>query len=164
MPGQTSLRFSEMPALPPDQKIRFHFLDKGVYLTHRKKLKAFIASLFKKEKKSFVSLDYIFCSDEYLLNINKSYLRHDFYTDIITFDLSDTASSGRGAIAGEVYISLDRVRDNAGNFDASLKKELHRVIFHGALHLCGYKDKTSGDSQLMRQKEDEYLQLYLDNA
>lgn len=135
--------------------VRFHFPE-PVYLTRRTELKAFIIQLFRKEKKKLAGLNYIFCSDKYLLEINKQYLRHDFYTDIVTFDLSEEP----GKISGEIYISVDRVRDNAQNFNASFKEELHRVIFHGALHLCGYKDKTPAEESKMRKMEDKYLRLY----
>ncbi|NII24502.1 rRNA maturation RNase YbeY [Pseudoflavitalea sp. X16] len=132
--------------------VKFHFLQ-TVNLRNRQALKAFIPSIFKREKVPLTSLTYIFCSDDYLLDINRQYLNHDYYTDIITFDLSE----GEGGTVGEIYISIDRVRDNARQFNTSLSEELHRVIFHGALHLCGYKDKTAQEEKLMRTKEAEYL-------
>jgi rRNA maturation RNase YbeY len=112
--------------------------------------------LFKKEGKKLEDIHYIFCSDDYLLEINRQHLQHDYYTDIITFGLSQPGQP----ILAEVYISIDRVKDNAGQFQVPLKEELHRVIFHGALHLCGYKDKRFKDQQLMRKMEDKYLKLY----
>ena len=135
--------------------IYFHFLT-SFPLRERTRLKAFLPTLFKKEKKHLTELQYIFCSDDYLLDINKKYLDHDYYTDIITFDLSEPGQLTRG----EIYISVDRVRDNARSFGTSLKKELHRVIFHGALHLCGYRDKNQQEEKLMRKMEDQYLSLY----
>ncbi|MBS1663340.1 MAG: rRNA maturation RNase YbeY [Bacteroidetes bacterium] len=135
--------------------VRFHFLT-DVPLRERARLKDFLPELFKKEKKQFNELQYIFCSDDYLLKINKQYLNHDYYTDIITFDLSEPGQP----INAEIYISVDRVRDNARSFGTSLKKELHRVIFHGALHLCGYRDKTSQEEKIMRKMEEQYLSLY----
>lgn len=135
--------------------IRFHFLTE-VPLRDRARLKNFIPELFTKEKKQLNELQYIFCSDDYLLKINKQYLNHDYYTDIITFDLSEPGTP----INAEIYISVDRVRDNARSFGTSLKKELHRVIFHGALHLCGYRDKTSQEEKGMRKMEEQYLDLY----
>jgi rRNA maturation RNase YbeY len=135
--------------------IRFHFLSE-VPLRDRVRLKSFLPSLFKKEKKQLAELQYIFCSDDYLLDINKQYLKHNYYTDIITFDLSEEGQP----INAEIYISVDRVRDNARSFGNTLKNELHRVIFHGALHLCGYKDKGQQDEKLMRKMEDQYLRLY----
>lgn len=118
-------------------------------------LKSFIESLFTKEKKKISSINYIFCSDKKLLAINQQFLSHDFYTDIITFDLSDS-----GLIQAEVYISIDRIRDNAKTLNTTFKSELHRVIFHGSLHLCGYRDKTRGEQGEMRKKEDFYLSRY----
>ena len=100
-------------------------------------------------------LNYVFCSDDRVLEINRQFLAHDFFTDIITFELSDNEYTN-----GEIYISTDRVRDNAKALKVSVVAELHRVIFHGALHLCGYKDKTGKDEALMRKKEDEYLKRY----
>ena len=128
-----------------------------VSLKQRRPLKLFISYLFKKEKKKLQSLDIIFCSDDYLLEINKKHLQHNFYTDIITFDMSDSLNSG---IIGELYISTDRVRDNATTLNVSFKTELLRVIFHGALHLCSYKDKKTNDIKIIRQKEDKYLNIY----
>ena len=136
--------------------IQFFFLQTTVSLTKRKALKQFVQRLFKMESKHLGSLTYIFCTDVYLLQINKTHLKHNFYTDIITFNLSDTPA----AIIGEIYISTDRVRENAQILGLTIKEELHRVIFHGALHLCGYKDKTSKHQQEMRAAEDRYLNLY----
>lgn len=136
--------------------VQFFFLQHNVSLTKRTALKQFIHTIFNREKKPFASLSYIFCSDDYLLEINKTHLQHNYYTDIITFDLSETS----GKITGEIYISTDRVRDNAATLEVSIKEELHRVIFHGVLHLCGYKDKTVKHVKEMRQAEDKYLKLY----
>jgi probable rRNA maturation factor len=104
-------------------------------------------------------LQYIFCSDKYLLGINKSYLQHDYYTDIISFDLSET----KGKLIGEVYISIDRVKDNAKTHKTSFKEELLRVIFHGALHFCGYKDKKPAEIKKMHAQEDKWLKSYLNS-
>jgi probable rRNA maturation factor len=142
-----------MPAT--NAKIQFHILQ-PISLEERNRLKQFLITLFKKEKKPLAELRYIFCSDRRLLEINRQFLQHDFYTDIITFPLSDPGQP----ITGEIYISIDRVRDNAREFGSSVKKELHRVIFHGALHLCGYKDKSLGEEKLMRKMEDKYLTLF----
>jgi len=136
--------------------IQFHFL-LPVSFTQRTLVKEVIRGLFKKEKTKLEQLQYIFCSDEYLLQINKEHLQHNYYTDIITFDLSNNPK----AVIGEIYISIDRVKDNAQNYEVSFKQELLRVIFHGALHLCGYKDKTQKDQALMRKAEDKYIQYYL---
>ena len=137
--------------------IHFFYLKPCPSLRDRNKLKAFLHSLFKSEKKILGNLTYIFCSDAYLLKINQEYLKHDYYTDIITFDLSASAKS----VEGEIYISVDRIRENARKEGVSVKEELHRVIFHGALHLCGYKDKTQKDKSEMKRMENRYLKGYL---
>lgn len=136
--------------------VEFNF-QKKIVLANRSGLKDFILSIFRKEKKKPGTITYIFCSDEYLLEINRSFLNHDYFTDIITFDLSEPGSK---LIDAEIYISVDTIRDNATRFNNSITKELHRVIFHGVLHLCGYKDKTPKDQTLMTQKEDYYLGQY----
>jgi rRNA maturation RNase YbeY len=137
--------------------IRFHFLKK-ISLKDRQIIRNILTTLFKKERKKLAELQYIFVSDDKLLEINQQFLQHDFYTDIITFPISEPGQP----ISGEIYISVDRVRENAREFGNSVKKELLRVIFHGALHLCGYKDKTSKDQAIMRRREDAYLRLYPD--
>lgn len=138
------------------QKVQFYFLDRKPALKERTRLKLFIERLFTLEKKKLANLSYIFCSDEYLLGINKDFLKHDFYTDVITFDLS----ASKTETEGEVYLSIDRIKDNAKQLGVSFTEELHRVIFHGALHLCGYKDKNKADILLMRKKEGHYLTSY----
>ena len=137
--------------------ISFNKADKNATLGNRMALKAFIEKAIKKEGLTIENLQYIFCSDKYILGINKSYLQHDYYTDIISFDLSET----RGKLIGEVYISIDRVKDNAITHKTSFKEELLRVIFHGALHFCGYKDKKPSDIKKMRAQEDKWLKSYL---
>jgi rRNA maturation RNase YbeY len=111
----------------------------------------------KKEGIKVECLQYVFCSDKYLLNINKQYLNHDYYTDIISFDLSEI----KGQLVGDVYISVDRVKENAKNMKNTQGNELLRVIFHGALHFCGYKDKKPADAKLMRSMEDKWLRAFL---
>jgi probable rRNA maturation factor len=138
--------------------IRFHYADiKPLNVTGKKKIKEWVLSICEAENKPVAALNYIFCSDEHLLDINKQFLQHDYYTDIITFDLSDVATPG---ITGEIYISVDRVKDNAGTHNVSFKQELMRVIAHGALHLCGYGDKTKSEITNMRKKEDHYLLIF----
>ena len=138
------------------QKVHFYFLERKPTLKERNKLKFFIEKLFLLEKKKLGNLSYIFCSDEHLLGINKDFLKHDFYTDVITFDLNPS----KNEIEGEVYLSVDRIKDNAKQLGVSIKEELHRVIFHGALHLCGYKDKKIAEEQQMRSAENKYLKQY----
>lgn len=137
--------------------ISFNKADANATLANRVALKSFIEKRVKKEGYTIDSLTYVFCSDKYLLKINKDFLSHDYYTDIISFDLSEVP----GRLIGEVYISVDRVKDNAKTHGTSLKEELHRVIFHGALHFCGYKDKKPTDAKKMRQMEDAWLSAYM---
>jgi rRNA maturation RNase YbeY len=141
-------------------KVYFFFDNVSINLRERTRLKALVEGIFKKEKKRLATLNYIFCSDRALLRINQEYLEHDFYTDIITFDLSESP----GEIAGEIYISVDRVRDNARQHKISFQSELLRVIFHGALHLCGFDDKTEKDKSLMRDRENYYLTVSRDTV
>ena len=138
-------------------RIQFHFLTPSFTFPNRTKLKQFLMALFKTEGKRLDALNYIFCTDEYLLDLNQTHLNHNTYTDIITFELS-----GEGEpLLSDVYISVDRVKENAQMFHSPFQRELHRVIFHGALHLCGYKDKNKKQSQQMRNMEEHYLRLYL---
>ncbi|MET0462402.1 MAG: rRNA maturation RNase YbeY [Chitinophagaceae bacterium] len=132
------------------------FYEEPVTLRDRNNLKVFIQDIFRKEKKKLSSLNYIFCSDKRLLEINRQFLKHDYYTDIITFELSPMGAP----VEGEIYISIDRVRDNANQHGSTFTRELHRVIFHGVLHLCGYKDKNTAQEKLMRKKEDDCLNRY----
>ena len=137
--------------------VRFNYADRKLLISDKTKLKSFILSLFKNENTALSELNYIFCSDEYLLQINKDHLNHDYYTDIITFSLEETGEP----IVGEIYISIDRVKDNALSQNTPLLNETLRVIFHGCLHLCGYFDKKPKDINLMREKEDYYIYQYL---
>jgi rRNA maturation RNase YbeY len=136
-------------------KVCFFFENRDFSLKQRTILKRFIESIFRKEKKKLESLNYVFVSDKRLLEINRRFLQHYYYTDIITFDLSEGSD-----VRAEVYISIDRVKENAKKLDVSFKSELHRVIFHGALHLCGYKDKSKREREKMREREDFYLYQY----
>lgn len=136
---------------------RFYENEVNSKLKNKRKLSSFLDSVADaKGYKGKVSLNYIFCTDEYLLEINKSYLKHDTYTDIITFDLREKPED----ITGEIYISTERIKENADKFSGSYEEELHRVIFHGLLHLCGYKDKTTEQKQRMRLEEDKCLKQY----
>ena len=116
-------------------------------------LKTFLTSIFTKEKVDFKSVKYVFCTDEYLLRLNQEYLKHNTLTDILTFTYSDTFSP----IISEIYISIERVRENAGFLKIVYQDELHRVMIHGILHLCGYNDGTPKQKADMRAKEDFYL-------
>lgn len=107
------------------------------------------------EEKKIGEINYIFCDDEYLLKVNQDYLQHDYYTDIITFDYVKGKT-----ISGEIFVSLQRISDNASTLSKDYEEELRRVLAHGVLHLSGYKDKTEEEEQLMRSKEDFYLAKY----
>jgi rRNA maturation RNase YbeY len=137
--------------------IFFNNADKSTSLRSRTELKTFINKQCLKEGVHIETLQYVFCSDKFLLDINKRYLNHNFYTDIISFDLSDQ----KGQLIGDVYISIDRVKENAKTEGNLYMHELLRVIFHGALHFCGYKDKKTADAKLMRAMEDKWLKAYL---
>ena len=136
-------------------KVCFFFQNTKIHISNRKQLKKFILSVFKNENKKLQSLNIIFCTDKAILDINRKYLKHDFYTDIVTFDLSESK-----AIHAEIYISVERVKENAQNLGFSFKTEIHRVIFHGILHLCGYGDKTKKEKEKMRIKEDYLLKNF----
>ena len=138
-------------------RVKFNYADRKLSISDKTKLKSFISSLFKSENISLSELNYIFCSDEYLLQINKDHLNHDYYTDIITFSLEEKGEP----VIGEIYISIDRIKDNAISQKANLLNETLRVLFHGCLHLCGYLDKKPKDIKIMREKEDYYINQYL---
>lgn len=133
--------------------IRFFKEDTSFELSEKQRVKAWIKSIATQEGKQMGELSYIFCSDEYLLQVNREYLDHDYYTDIITFDNAEE----EGVIEGDIFVSIDRVRDNATTLQVPFETELRRVLAHGVLHLCGYKDKTPIDEQLMRAKENFYI-------
>ena len=117
--------------------------------------KRWLAALAQKEGFKIGDINYIFCDDDYLLKINLEYLRHDTLTDIITFDYVEN-----NVLNGDIYISIERVMDNSVIFSVSFEQELLRVLSHGVLHLCGYKDKTKEDAATMRKKEDAAIQLF----
>lgn len=120
-------------------------------------VKQWVKLLLEKESKKVGNINYIFCDDAYLHNINVTYLQHDTLTDIITFDYNEGE-----VVHSDIYISVERVRENAGIFGVNFEDELLRVLAHGLLHLCGYKDKTEADSAMMRTKEEEAMKLYND--
>jgi rRNA maturation RNase YbeY len=117
---------------------------------------AWLEEIILSEEKKPGDINYIFCDDDYLLKVNQDYLQHDYYTDIITFDYV----KGR-TISGEIFVSLQRISDNASTLSKNYEEELRRVLAHGILHLCGYKDKTEEEERQMRGKEDHYLAKYL---
>jgi len=134
--------------------ISFFNEDIDYTIRDKQKVRQWIGSVIQAEGfKRVGELNFILCSDAYLLEINKQYLNHDTYTDIVTFDSSEEDDT----IAGDIFISVERTADNATKFGVSERDELHRVIIHGILHLCGYLDKKKEDKELMTAKENEYL-------
>lgn len=119
-------------------------------------LKQNLKTLAKSEGKTLKDISVVFTDDDYLLEVNKQYLNHDYYTDVITFDYSVFPE-----VSGDIMISLDRVKENADTLSVSFQEELNRVVYHGLLHLCGYKDKSAADEKLMRSKENYYLELFV---
>jgi rRNA maturation RNase YbeY len=148
----------ENMSIQTDRAMKFFFQTQGITLKNRNRLKKYLADVIKKERMHLGYINYIFCSDKYLLGINKQYLGHDYYTDIVTFNLSKDKKS----IEAEIYISADRVRENAKSLGISFRQEIHRVMIHGLLHLCGYNDKRVSEKLEMRTKEDYYLAGYAD--
>ncbi len=135
--------------------VSFYFEDIRFRLLHRKALRAWLLTVIIHERKSSGMLNYIFVTDAYLLKLNKKYLQHNTLTDVITFDYSQPTEG----ISGDIYISYERVRENAIAFGVKRQDELHRVMVHGLLHLLGYGDKTPAQREKMRQREDFYLSL-----
>lgn len=136
-------------------QISFHAADVQLPRFNKKKTTDWIKSIVKDYKVSFSELSYVFCSDAYLLSINKEFLKHNTLTDIITFRLSEKGEP----IEAEIYISVERVAENAVRFQVGNDQELHRVIIHGVLHLLGFKDKKPSEKTLMRKTEEACLSL-----
>lgn len=139
------------------QKI-FFFLEEVRYnLKHKRRIREWISESIENEEYTIGALNYIFTNDDILVQLNKEYLRHFTLTDIITFDLSDKAAE----LSGDIYISVDRARENARKFKVTLNNEISRLMIHGVLHLMGYKDKSREEREHMREKEEYYLSLKL---
>lgn len=131
------------------------FKETEVEIEYESELKLWLNLVARSEEKYIVDINYIFCDDEYLLKINQQYLNHDTYTDIISFD----SSEGKD-LSGDIFISVERVEDNAKEYQVDFIEEFKRVMVHGLLHFAGYKDKTEEESALMRNKEDEKLKMF----
>lgn len=133
--------------------IRFH-KEIPFTLKNTRKIKLWLTQSISALHKEAGEIHYIFCSDHYLLGLNQKFLNHDTYTDIITFDYTHNET-----LSADIYISIERVKENAKTFNSSFSNELHRVMIHGVLHLTGYKDKSKKDAQIMRNMEEQYLSL-----
>jgi|ERR1051325_8190810 rRNA maturation RNase YbeY len=133
--------------------IRFFSQDISFKLKKKNSLNTFLLSVIGKEKKSAGEINFIFCSDNFLFTLNKKFLKHTTLTDIITFQYPSKE------VSAEIFISIPRVKENAKKFKVLFEEELHRVMIHGILHLCGYKDKKPADKKEMRKREDFYLKL-----
>ena len=137
--------------------IHFSVEKEGFRLKEKTKLKAWITSIIKRDDKKVGDIAYMFCGDDQVLEANISYLEHDTYTDIITFDYVEG-----DVVSGDILISVDRIKDNAQTFGCTFEQELHRVIIHGILHLLGAGDKTDEEAKIMRKREEEALKLWDD--
>lgn len=134
--------------------INFYEEDIKSHLRNRRVIKQWIKDIISSYNYSTGNISYIFCSDDYLLNINRKYLSHDYYTDVITFDYDEN-----NIVSGDIFISVDTVKSNSEQYSVSYNCELYRVIIHGVLHLCGLKDKTPEDAKIMREAEEKSLQI-----
>jgi rRNA maturation RNase YbeY len=134
--------------------IEFHF-ETDFILSNPSSHEVWLKKVIESEEMTLGDINYIFCDDDYLLKVNQEYLKHDTYTDIITFDYCE-----RKYLHGDIYISVERVADNAVTYNVDFSNELLRVMAHGLLHLCGYKDKTKNDKHQMRSKEDEKISMF----
>jgi rRNA maturation RNase YbeY len=139
--------------MPPDN-IFFHTEDISFALDSESGISSWLVKLVERHNKKLGELNYIFCSDDYLLKLNQEHLKHDYFTDIITFDYCD-----KGLISGDLFISVDRVKENAKTFRKTQNNELNRVIAHGLLHLLGFSDKAPEDIVEMRSMEEEALMM-----
>lgn len=135
--------------------ISFQNLSISFKLKEKTKIKLWIKTIIDKEKHTLGTINYMFCNDDELLEINIKHLNHNTLTDIITFDYTEDKK-----ISSDIFISVDRVLENAKKFEVTFEEELRRVMIHGVLHLCGYKDKSKPDAELMRKKENWALKLF----
>ena len=135
--------------------VSYYFTDTDFKLRNKTKIKNWLRLVAESEIFTLGNISVIFCSDNYILDVNQKFLHHDYYTDIITFDYSEN-----DRISGDLFISVDTVRENSVEYGTDFEDELHRVIVHGVLHLIGYDDHTDSQTRVMRSKEDYYLSLY----
>lgn len=151
IPPHTLLPSEQEDEQPFEEPFLFFSEDVPDPIQNPQQITQWLHHIVNSEQGNLDQVNFIFCSDQYLLNINIEYLQHDYYTDIITFQHT------KKIVGGDIFISTDRVADNAQTLQIPFLDELHRVIAHGILHMLGYKDKTKKDKQLMTQKEDHYL-------
>lgn len=138
------------------QRINFQTQDIDLIIKEKNKIRLWIVNAIKNEGKKTGDITYIFCNDEYLLQMNQQYLQHDDLTDVITFDYTEG-----DRVSGDIFISYERIIDNSNILETTLEDELHRVMIHGVMHLCGYKDKQTKAKTQMTDKENQYLKLLL---
>ena len=136
--------------------VNFFYEDDFNLSLNKKEVRFWIKNVVKKENKKLSYLNFVFCTDGYLLELNQKYLKHNSLTDVIAFDFSESKKT----IEGDVYISVDRVKENAKKYSPSFKKELLRVLLHGVLHLIGYKDKTKEQKKIMASKENVFVSVF----
>ncbi len=137
--------------------IEYHYITEEFELPQKQNLENIITKIFSDYNKIASDLNYIFCDDEYLLDVNKTYLNHNYYTDVITFENS------HDELPSDIFISIDRIKENAKTYEATFEAELHRVMIHGVLHLCGVNDKTDDEFRNMKEQETHYLKLLANN-
>ena len=136
--------------------VNFFYEDDFNLSLNKKEVRFWIKNVVKKENKKLSYLNFVFCTDSYLLELTQKYLKHNSLTDVIAFDFSESKKT----IEGDVYISVDRVKENAKKYSPSFKKELLRVLLHGVLHLIGYKDKTKEQKKIMASKENVFVSVF----
>ena len=136
--------------------IFFYNEDINYLLLKKRNIKTWLSAVAKEEGKEIETVSYIFCSDDFLLRVNEQYLHADYFTDVITFDYCE-----KNRVSGDVFISVDRVKENAKVYKQPFFSEMLRVILHGMLHLCGYKDKTKKEAKKMREMEEYYLRKFV---
>jgi len=152
------MQFPDLPGDEPEIRVSFHFEEVEFELPDETKLTEWLLGVAESEDQEFVEVSYIFCSDERLREMNVEFLDHDYYTDVITFPYAEDA------IHGDVFISSERVADNAQTLGVPFEHELCRVLVHGVLHLAGYLDKTEAAERVMREREDFYLKRLFPNG
>lgn len=139
--------------------IGYHCEQCGFNLRNRRKTSRWLRRIIETEKAEMGQISIVFCSDDYLLGINRKYLQHDYFTDIITFDYTEQENNRR-IVSGDLMISVDTVRENASRLGIAFGEELNRIMVHGILHLLGYGDKTSAEAKRMRELENRYLNFF----